>query len=147
MRFAIVLALLVSLQGCSFAHPLHGDITFTPEERAAIERGDALIADRVGRDPVGVVWDAPHPIDDQPEGPCVQGTIIRTKGIGGSHRRGCLRIGTDDPAYFERVATHELGHWYGLCHHDGPGIMNDAVTSAEWTIEDEASKHVRSCVR
>lgn len=137
----IVAILVLALAGCSFAHPLHGDVTFTAEERASLVRGDDAIAGHLGRDPVGIVFDAPHPIDGAPEGPCAEGTIIRTNGSGGSHRPGCLRMGTDIPSYFERLATHELGHWYGLAHHEGPGVMNGDHVSAEWTAEDEASAH------
>jgi hypothetical protein len=40
-------------------------------------------------------------------------------------------------ARLREVSLHELGHSYGLEHHDGAGIMNP-LAGPEWTAEDAA---------
>lgn len=142
----LVAALLVS--GCSWDHvhtPPHGDVTFTPEERAAIERGAAFLSAHANTNafPIGpIVWDAPH---TWPES-CAEETIQRSaKGDGAiTHPFGarCIALGVGPKApSLDALAAHEFGHWIGM-EHVSRGLMQPFGMSLEWSDEDQAE-----CVR
>lgn len=130
------LGLLLMCAGCSFEHPLHGDVSFSPDERAAVERGNVWLAEQIGREPVGIVWDLPH--GEEPElaiirAPMPYGRGLTTKG----------RIYLPEQIYsldkLAALSAHEFGHFQGLAHHAGPGIMNEAVQTLTWTAEDQTA--------
>jgi hypothetical protein len=134
--------LLVSLAACAEPVPWHGDVTFTPEERASIEGGAAFLSAHTDREIV-IVWDAPHL-----DGSCRTGTIQRRSDPGAATDRinGCIYIGTQarEAAYMARLAAHEMAHWRGM-NHVANGLMMPVARSSdlEWTEEDEA-EYVRA---
>ncbi len=136
MKRAAVAAFAL-LIGC--ATPIdewHGDVTFSEEQRAAIERGNSFLAKRLNVRPYGIVWDAPH-VDDST--PCPYATICKRgriesppscAGKDGCGGRGSVQIDPDASPNVDSLAAmagHEFGHERGLRHHEGPGLMNPTV--------------------
>ncbi len=151
----ILAAVAMCVLGCEYNVPvaLHGDVTFTANERDAIEQGNAWIADRVGRSAYPIVWDLPHPSDanDATKLSIVRGLSPAHFALGVGFESGDRHIEIDPSNAGENevaiVAAHEVGHMFGLGHHDGPGIMNptgngEIAGSLVWTTEDQAA-----CVR
>ncbi len=136
--------MLLIVSACDPApYPLHGDVTFTDEERAAIERANAFVAEKVGTEAVPIIWDLPHPdrADGGGELSITRGTLDPTHFGNTSGSRIEL-----DPMRFglnvEPSAAHEFGHFYGAHHHRGVGIMHpNGSNELVWTGADAA------CVR
>ncbi len=138
MQFRSALALaLFAIAGCGVPTPFHGDVTFTVEERAEIERGAAFLSAHTSGEEISIVWDAPHK-----ESGCDPGTIARSQGVGAATIAGnCIVIGIEPNPLMNTaaVAAHEFGHWYGL-RHSSRGLMQPwNIATLEWTEEDEAS--------
>lgn len=139
---AVVLGVVVA--GCSETLPFHGDVTFTAEERAAIEQGTGWLAEHIGRDPFAIVWDLPHPeVANAPSLSIIRTVDARAHGFGYYDGQGRILIDGDGVALnggemMAAVAAHELGHYEGLSHHPGPGIMSDEGLRPilHWTDED-----------
>lgn len=154
MRIALLVALCATTVGCALspAEPrFHGDVTFTAEERAAIERGDAWLAAQIDADPLGIVWDLPHPdrIEDAPAY-----AIVRARPrIGVGEYDGALHVLLNPESVnipgLELLTAHELGHYRGMGHHDSCGVMTDGGIRDElpqWTPADLAEcRRVRLC--
>lgn len=142
MRFAFVALALLSFSCGPKYGPWHADESFADEERRAIIDGERWIAERVDEEPAGVVFDVAHPADDDPG---AAGQIIRRPGWGGycNHENGVIYIGVlflhGEYEPTAALAAHELGHWRGLHHHDGPGVMNPLAADFRWTAEDQSS--------
>lgn len=141
----VALLLLPVLLACTPEPTLHGDVTFTSEERAAIEGAAAFMAERTGNEAPAIVWDARHV---GPTDACERETIVRRErmvGLDGMMvgKEGCLYLNAAlDPDRFQAVAAHELGHWFGVGHHDELGIMNVNVSATmRWTDADERVCH------
>lgn len=148
MRMALLCAATVVVAvngiGCSeIGGPrLRGDVTFTAEERAAIERGEEWLATQVGADPFGIVWDLPHPArpEDAPAYSVTRARPVRGVGFYDGHYRVTLNPDATTIDGLERFTAHEIGHFRGLDHHIGCGLMSDEGqrdTLPEWTPEDE----------
>jgi len=153
MRLLVLLALGASGLGCgaSFEPTFHGDVTFSLEERAAIERGDAWLAARIGRDPLGVVWDLPH---GEPASAAPPYSIVRLRPpVGVGEYDGRLRVVLNPDAVtlegLELLTAHELGHYRGMGHHNERGVMQEGGIRDElpvWTAADaEECRRVRLC--
>lgn len=139
--FALLLS--ISLVGCSL-DPVdwHGDETFTPAERAEIERANVWLADRLRVAPFSIAWDAPHRSYPRP------GEIGRvdpiTESEAGYFYEGRILIGADRIESVcdcvAGVAAHEMAHARGLSHHNGRGLMasHEAILTSPltWTIDD-----------
>lgn len=130
----------ISLAGCGQddTSPWHGDVTFSLEDRATIEASEAWIAGHVGREPRGVVWDAPHQEADCTDG---QSSLIlkRDRGIGGCFTRTdwCIYLGPTNP--LDALSAHEFGHYYHL-HHVDPSsrsVMNPTPYFKIWTDAEQ----------
>jgi len=146
MRLALLVALCAIEVGCSLSPQeptFHGDVTFTREERAAIERGDVWLAVHAGRDPLGIVWDLPH-YDRVEDAPAY--SIVRARPrIGVGEYDGQLRVTLNPSAVnldgLELLTAHELGHYRGMGHHDACGLMADGAIRDQlpsWTPADDA---------
>lgn len=138
----VALALLL-LSGCADDEAWHADPSFTTEEREAIVEAEAWMASRVGRPSRGVVFD----------GECSTRCIRRWTEPGGRFfPAGTIALNPEgrilDTAHgrtayrFKALVAHELGHYFGLRHHDGQGVMNEEALTFGWT---EAS--AESCAR
>lgn len=123
----VVLAVVLGVAGCGGGETrtsFRGDVTFTTDERAAIERGDAFLGTSVGGVPFGVVWDLPHGAVD--ERTIMRGSTTRNFGL---TVNGRIEIDADradgDLEELATLSAHELGHVRGLPHnaHDGRGVM------------------------
>lgn len=146
-RLAVLLVL--PLLGCGDDEAWHADPSFSAEEREAIVDAEAWMSSRVGRPSRGVVFDG----GDR----CVTRCIHRWSRPGGWYERDeargvqislnpegrILDTAHGRTAYrFKALVAHELGHYFGLRHHDGKGVMNEEALTFTWT---EAS--AASCVR
>lgn len=134
----VLLAALLGI-GCGSERPTyHGDTTFTAAEREAIERGNAWLAERVDDEPFAIVWDAPHPADDELGRP--YDIVRRPKMLGGRNderRVVHLGVGEGSPS-LDVLAAHELGHARGLVHVDDEGVMDPEPWQLVWTESDRA---------
>lgn len=132
MRLALAALFLVST-GCYAAPPWHGDESFTASERADIERAQTFMADRVGVESVGIVWDRSHS-----EGTCEPGTIVRrANGLGGQRVGSCIYLGLAGGNPLDALVAHEFGHHHGLVHVDDEGVMNSIPMAMTWTEADQ----------
>ncbi len=145
--FLVTVMALVSLAGCSPDHVWHGDVSFTDEERQAIEAGAAFVAEQTGQEPLAIVWDLP-PGDEAPNRSIRSGhTLPNTNAMRLGH---LIRIDTAQFVGPERigqlaaVTAHEVGHEYGLEHHAGLGIMSEGGCGGTltWSAGD-----VAGCIR
>ncbi len=124
----------------------HGDASFTPDERAAIEAGSAWTAEHVGAAPPVFVWDGEDDSDlnvvrrrvppaqlcaDVHD--CTGYAAPRGGGTGG-------RVWLAPGRVHEALAAHEFGHVYGLRHHEERGLMQPVRPELVWTAADEASR-------
>lgn len=149
MRIAGFLVLAVAgLVGCVQHREttIHGDVTFTAEERASVERGAAFISARTPDEgAVVVLWDAPHV-----DGPCEGDTIQRSAGgTGGVTSESCIVLGLQDPhgtLALDALAAHELGHWRGMGHVIR-GLMQPLDMPLAWSDEDQAECLSRGACR
>lgn len=144
--FVFLLSFVVS---CAYdVEAWHGDVTFTPAERAEIERGYAFLSKRLESRPLPIVWDAPHndheclatQICKRPAlvGPCPEPYETQTCELVGLYTSN--RISLVPSENMAAVAAHEFGHWKGLGHHAGPGAMHaPAPLFLMWTEDDDAS--------
>lgn len=143
MRRLLLSALLCACSISPSVEVWHGDVTFTPTEREEIERGYKFLARRVGAKRLDIVWDAPH--DEL--APCPFATICRREEINGGRFIGQYTdnaIAIVPTANIAAVAAHEFGHWKGLDHHPGPGLMNPAAPAIPmWTVDDDESMDAR----
>jgi hypothetical protein len=134
-----ILIAAFALAGCGSQElPLHGDVTFTAEERAAIERGNVFIAEQLGVEPYGIVWDLPHPSDTSSAGKLVIVRGVPEHGYGGwtgTNAHVVLSPGSGDA-----LAAHEFGHTRGLRHlpADVVGLMNPDRVELKWTDADHS---------
>ncbi len=118
------------LTACAYDGPLHGDVTFTAEERVLVEDAQTYMTERMGVPPRAIVWDAEHVGGDA----APPWEIQRRDGCWGLSGRG-MALGA---GCLVTSARHEWGHWHGLHHHSGEGVM--AVRGGEaWTGDDAAS--------
>ncbi len=148
MRFLLAFVLL--LAGCA-SRPIvfRGDRAFTDQERVLVQMGADFISEKTGRGPIEIVWDLPHGSGLFPL-PTVRREHLPDPRLGLRRLDGVIidadkwsRWGNENALV--TISAHEFGHFLGLQHHDGPGIMAptvgpDAVPT--WTAEDQAS-----CVR
>jgi hypothetical protein len=147
-KLLIAMLLGLSLSCASKQDPMHGDVSFTAEERSAIERGNVFIAERVGQEPYDIVWDLPHPTDPSSGGAltivrgCSRPTFSGTGEINGHVEIAPDRLvasgSTEDLAV---IAAHEFGHTRRLQHlpADVAGLMNPSTEhSLVWTDADQA---------
>ncbi len=143
-------AAFLCLAGCGGASvetagPYHGDVRFTEAERSAITRGDIFLAERLGVQPFGVVWDL------QPGEVCAR-SVARGSSTGdfGHHSEGRVELDAaragGNMEELATLAAHELGHARGVegHHYDGSGVMcgsDREGTSCDyvlrWTSSDE----------
>lgn len=135
----LALACAVAIVGCGPSNVFHGDLAFSLEERAEIDRAAAEMAERVGAPTIEIVWDGE--IDDGS-----QRILRREPPGGGADGRYLMSSRAYEREIYVRpgltlarvgvVMRHELGHWYSLDHHDGPGLMAKSAMNA-WTEDDE----------
>ena len=126
--------------GCSETLPLHGDVTFTLEERAADERGAAFLSSHAGADAIAIVWDAPHMSMQD----CETLTIVRGDGntcAGTSYGLGCIVLSPRDGCDLDGLSAHEFGHYRRLGHIDH-GLMQEFDPVITWSDDDQAE-----CIR
>ena len=149
MRFALLLALCAGGLGCGVSNEptFHGDVAFSLEERAAIDRGDTWLAAQIGREPLGIVWDLPHVdrVDDAPPH-----SIVRLRPpVGVGEYDGELRVVLNPDAVtlegLELLTAHELGHYRGMGHHNARGVMQEGGIRDELPVWTEADS--RECRR
>lgn len=144
MRIAAVLAVLVAA-GCSSpsaAADWRGDSRFSTEERAAIESGEAWLAEHAGREPATFDWNYEVTATVEPR------TVRRENaGSTGLCRDGVVFLNPDDPnaapGTLDGLAAHEMAHCE-LGFVDDPksdGIMH-FVSPMRWTPNEDAQ-----CVR
>ncbi len=157
MTRALVGALLLFLGACGGVveeggyveakyRPVHGDITFTAEERHELERGAAFITGHVPWHPVVIVWDAPH----AGEG-CPVGTLQRSPDGKGARTfpDGCIVVGVQErwPGRITEIVAHEFGHLVGLGH-TRTGLMTPAYNDLSWTDDVEREcERVGACAK
>ena len=149
-----MVVLACAMGGCVTETPLRGDVTFTAEERAAIERGNAWVAERISREPYAIVWDLPHAETGAAEpftithrisgGPYAEpghgspGAFYAPQGRA-FFAESRVELHPSDPRTLAAVAAHEFGHLHGLTHHHGVGLMSDNDgASLSWTDADRA---------
>ncbi len=117
---------------------IHGDAAFSPEERLVIEAANVETAAFTGRRAYAIVWDG-YGDRDTCRAP---GIVRRGHDEGGAtldQAIMCLFVGMDSSEWFlPRLMMHEFGHWYGMCHTPGAGVMNADETGPEWTDADRA---------
>lgn len=143
---------LIGLSACDDgAYVRHGDVTFTDAERIEIERGNAWIAAHVGAEPEPIVWDLPHPADDDET--VANAIVRRPHGAHGgfeNDRTWTVYIGVDETgtAYGAALYAHERGHRYGLGHttSDEPSVMRSHDPVLTWTpLDKKACVDVGRC--
>jgi len=150
--FAALAAVLVVACSADDGPVFRGDVRFSEAERAAIERGDVWLAERVGGRSLGVTWDlSPEEAAAAPTYAIVRGRS--PLGIGHADRLGRVVLDADTVSLggLEQLAAHELAHYRGIDHHPGPGLMSeDGLRDRlpEWTEEDAAAcRAARACRR
>lgn len=136
----LAVLLAVAGAGCSETLPLHGDVTFTAEERAEIEEADVWLASKVGGAPLGIVWDMPHGEGDDRS--VRRGASPGARGGLGHYQSADRSITIDaDRVAVEGdmrvVAAHELAHLRGIDHHGHDGLMSQGPGALVWTTADE----------
>lgn len=119
----------------------HGDTAFTSAERYDIERAAQVMAVRTGGMPVTIVWDG-KTVERQ--------SIVKLRNDHNDgywdpvERRVYIAPNLIARSVYD-VASHELGHMYGMQHHAGPGVMGRCPIGAahlnrgcghDWTAED-----------
>lgn len=126
------------LVGCAHGEAVfHGDVTFTPVERATIEHSNEWMAQKVHQQPYGIVWDAPHAHECTHEYQIIRGGLASGNDRDGYWSDKCMYL---DPTSFHPgpAAAHEFGHTWGLKHIAAPGMMNKFVSSElEWSEADQ----------
>lgn len=145
MRIAAALVLLL---GCGPSSAYHGATSFSLEERESIESAAATMAARTGGEAYAITWDdgddgdnrilreTPRAPDSAGEFRMGSGSYARTIYLDPSLTGNRLRV----------VTMHELGHSYGLDHHDQAGLMNRAEAVDVWTDADiEVCRNVGLC--
>lgn len=145
MRIVLALIYACLMCGCG-TNVWHGDTSFTPQERDAIESGDAWLAERIGASPHIIIWDLDlSPDDDAPMYSIRSGVVSEPPIAMQSHHRirfdrarfDALYELDDRLRYYRMCAAHEFGHEAGMHHHDGPGLMNPSPEiDARWTMQD-----------
>ncbi len=145
MRMKLVaFVMALGLVGCGpHPDPLHGDVTFTADEREAIERGNVWMAERVGRAPYDIVWDLPHPSDPGGDARLVIVRGVECSDCGGrTNPYAHVELAPADSDRMAMIAAHEFGHTWGLRHlpDDVAGIMNPTpwLIGMTWTPADQA---------
>lgn len=151
---ALAAALLLHCVACAPGpEPWHAEESFTAEERAAIVEAEAWITQRVGRPSRGVVFDleartAPADCPDRcllkgtnPGGvffkePEVEAYVVY---LGTEGRIITMPDGSREAYWLKALVAHELGHYYGLRHHEGQGVMNPEAITFNWTSSSEVS--------
>lgn len=138
--------LALTLVGCGQDLAFHGDLAFTAEERSAIETGARFVAERTQTPVVEIVWDGDMSARNtirkqQPLQPEATGSLTAHDG---TDLTLSMRPGFDVDSY-RVIAAHEFGHYRGMQHHDGPGLMNLKAEDS-WTGYDQAEcQRVRLC--
>ncbi len=153
------LALGLSLMGCGeHVVVFHGDTSFTPEERSQIQRGADLLSEHMHESTIEVVWDLP------PGTPPPQLSITK-KLLRAPEDRGVVgycdgnrvlidvekvRMTGPPDGSLVFAAAHELGHYWGLDHHESPdGIMAGYLSPRSvpaWSAADQAEcKRIGRC--
>jgi len=119
--------------------PFHGDTAFTDSERAVVEDAATIMAQRTGAPRIQITWDGIYSgprriLREHPPNKDASGEYVWTPEYGHT-----IYISPEvplyAPLYFKPVVMHEIGHYYGLKHHKGPGLM--AEPSA-WDLWNEA---------
>lgn len=138
--------MLTALVACSDSEPetLHADSTFTLEERAEIQTGNEWMAERTGRRPYDIIWDAPH----TPDGVVPpRGSVVRRDGAGAQFNgpQNVYYVGVAERAErrgLQALFAHEFGHRLGLQHVAVMGSVMDPKASAfVWSENEE-----RQCI-
>jgi len=151
---ALAAAILVHCVACApDPEPWHAEESFTAEERAAIIEAEAWITQRVGRPTRGVVFDLAPRTDptDCPDRCLLKGTAAggvsywepkaeaQVIYLGTEGRIITMPDGSREAYWLKALVAHELGHYYGLRHHDGQGVMNPDAITFNWTSASEVS--------
>lgn len=145
----LLVVLLMLLLGCSETRTFRGDMSFTPEERAEIERANAWLVEQedVGGEPFSIVWDLPHesaPVDftivcGERDSYAVTGFTADTGRVELSPASNRARL-----PILAILAAHEFAHMRGIGHHTGTGVMNSHIsTELVWTESDREAAAAR----
>ena len=95
----------------------HGDISWTLEERAVIERSNDLVAQVTGKPRLNIIWNLGPDGDPSSNGY----SIVRGVHPGGLCVPGTHSVGIDGMTpYLSALSAHELGHLQGLDHSPNP---------------------------
>ena len=146
----LLVLVLMTLVGCSSeTRTFRGDVSFTAEERAEIERAIAWLVEQenVGGEPFAIVWDLPHesaPADftivcGDRDSYAVTGFTADTGRVELSPARDRARL-----PILAILAAHEFAHMRGIGHHTGTGVMNSHIsTELVWTESDREAAAAR----
>lgn len=113
----------------------HGDISWSPEDRAIIEESNQWVATHTGTRKVPIVWD----LEPEADVFSVGWAIIKGKAGGGMSNIGNHSTTfTDLGNPLGAISAHEFGHLVGLDHTPDPlSFMYFAPEFRDWTDTDE----------
>lgn len=126
----ILSILLLLTTSCTSAGPqIDLDSRFSPDQRLAWQRAADqwnLIVDQPVAIRRGGKW---HALLEPT-------TPLGFLGMTNAHDHKIQIEPTTPPERFYGVVLHEMGHAIGLSHHDGPGVMNQNITTTNFTVYD-----------
>lgn len=133
------LLLSLTLTGCAGDFVYHGDLSFSAEERAQIEQAADLMAARTGGGRIEISWDGElgDPVHNHRILRAVPEKTAAAWGeLKGEYGPGyTFYVSPETPkGMVGMVMAHELGHWYGMPHHYGYGLMNP--WGGQWSQAD-----------
>lgn len=137
---SIGIVLAMASVGC--AEVYHGDLSFTDEERAIIESSADEMASHTQLSRIRIEWDGDMDAEyrikkDMPQEGVDRGYFGWSREE--NDRRTIYLLPGLDHELLLRTTRHEMGHYHGLVHHEGFGVMNPyGINQEKWTDIDLA---------